>query len=112
MIPGEGLKNIVKKIAADQIIMAPTVVTSFFVGITLLEGNGMDVIKRKFANDFIPAMKMNYTIWPAAQTITFSVVPYNLRVPWVSCVALVKIFFFLLFFLFTIFFIFFFTFFF
>ena len=32
---------------------------------------------------------MNYYIWPAAQTITFTVIPYNLRVPWVSCVSLV-----------------------
>ena len=87
--PGDNFASAVKKLACDQIIFAPTIVASFFVGITLLEGNGFDTISRKFASDYIPAMKMNYYIWPAAQTITFTVIPYNLRVPWVSCVSLV-----------------------
>eukprot|EP01091_Cochliopodium_minus_P016726 TRINITY_DN634_c0_g1_i1.p1 TRINITY_DN634_c0_g1~~TRINITY_DN634_c0_g1_i1.p1 ORF type:complete len:205 (+),score=63.50 TRINITY_DN634_c0_g1_i1:66-680(+) len=89
LFPADNMSSAVKKLMMDQVIFAPFIVASFFTGITLLEGQGFGEVKKKFQNSYLEAMKMNYFIWPAAQSITFTVIPYNLRVPWVSCVSLV-----------------------
>lgn len=67
MVPKEDWVSVAKKLAIDQTVFAPTIVASFFVGISLLEGKGLEEIKGMFQKEYLNAMKMNYVIWPAAQ---------------------------------------------
>jgi len=89
MIPGNSVKAVASKIFLDQTICAPLIVTSFYWGTGLMEGKSVDDIKAKYYATFWPTMKLNYTIWPAAQLINFAFVPVPWQVVYVSGVSLV-----------------------
>ncbi len=60
---------------ADQIVFAPFMISGFFGFTAALEGKSTDQIKAKLKRDWLPALKANYVVWPAAQLINFTFVP-------------------------------------
>ncbi|KXN73893.1 hypothetical protein CONCODRAFT_3134 [Conidiobolus coronatus NRRL 28638] len=45
-------------------------------------------IKEKFNRQYFTALISNYTLWPAAQFINFSLIPLYFQVPFASCVGI------------------------
>ncbi|GBB83762.1 hypothetical protein RclHR1_10430005 [Rhizophagus clarus] len=78
---------IFKRVLLDQIFFAPFGLCLFFGGISVLEGRSFEGIKEKFDEAYIPALKMNYTIWPIVQFINFRFLPLRYRVPFVSSIG-------------------------
>ncbi|KAF9901331.1 hypothetical protein EC991_006258 [Linnemannia zychae] len=82
------LKPGLKRVAADQILFAPVGLAMLFTGLTVLEGGSLQQIKDKLNNTFIPTLKANYLVWPMVQLVNFSVMPLQLRLPFVSVVGI------------------------
>ncbi|OAQ33823.1 hypothetical protein K457DRAFT_134150 [Linnemannia elongata AG-77] len=82
------LKPAVKRVTADQILFAPIGLAMLFTGLTVLEGGGLQQIKDKLNNTFIPTLQANYLVWPMVQLVNFSVMPLQLRLPFVSVVGI------------------------
>ncbi|KAF9143616.1 hypothetical protein BGX30_015180 [Mortierella sp. GBA39] len=82
------LKPVVKRVIADQILFAPIGLAMLFTGLTVLEGGSLQQIKDKLNNTFIPTLQANYLVWPMVQLVNFSVMPLQLRLPFVSVVGI------------------------
>jgi len=87
-ISGRTMTNNFQKLAADQILFAPIIVSAFFTSMTVMNGGGPEEIKNTLSKNFIPTMKMNYYLWPAAQMVNFTFVPPQQRVGYVACILL------------------------
>lgn len=70
-----------KRVAADQLIMAPIGLTLFIGSMGILEGRTKDQIKEKYRDLFGEAMLANWKVWPLAQMINFRFMPLPYRVP-------------------------------
>jgi protein Mpv17 len=87
-IPGTGKVVVAKKVLADMVIMAPAMALGFFTVTKSMEGerlsDAFDVAKAKLR----PTMEMNYKVWPLANLMVFTLVPFQYRTPFVNCVSL------------------------
>mmetsp|Transcript_29130 Transcript_29130/g.40996 ORF Transcript_29130/g.40996 Transcript_29130/m.40996 type:complete len:182 (-) Transcript_29130:52-597(-) len=88
-VTAKGLPGVVGKIVLDQSIFAPCIVSVFFISNGFFQGRSANEITSQLKRDMWPTMKYNWTVWPAAMAINFAFVPQNLRVLYVSSVALV-----------------------
>jgi len=70
-----------KKVAVDQIVMAPIGLSIFLSSMGVMEGRGPKHIRARFEDIFRPALLANWKIWPAAQFINFRFMPLPYRVP-------------------------------
>ncbi|XP_077528782.1 mitochondrial inner membrane protein Mpv17-like isoform X2 [Haemaphysalis longicornis] len=80
---------VVKKVLLDQGVFTPVFIPSFLTTLGALQGRSWEGIKDMVRTDYLPILKANYMLWPAAQLINFRFVPLAYRVPFASCVALV-----------------------
>ena len=88
-------RTVVTKIAADQFIWTPPSMTGFYLWMGALELRGADWQLRlesglSRASDLLwPTLQVNWPFWAVVQSVTFSVVPIQHRVIWVSAVQVV-----------------------
>ncbi|KAJ3771535.1 hypothetical protein FB446DRAFT_789503 [Lentinula raphanica] len=78
------LKALFKRVAADQIVMAPIGLSLFLASIGAMEGRSVPQIKQKFSDLYKPALITNWQVWPIAQLINFRFMPLPFRVPFQS----------------------------
>ncbi|GMF19088.1 unnamed protein product [Phytophthora lilii] len=87
-IPGTGKVAVAKKVAADMVIMAPAMALGFFTVTKSMEGerlsNAFEIAKAKLQ----PTLTINYKVWPLANLMVFTLVPFQYRTPFVNCVSL------------------------
>ncbi|KZV77614.1 hypothetical protein PENSPDRAFT_679158 [Peniophora sp. CONT] len=74
-------RALAKRVAADQIIMAPIGLTLFLGSMGIMEGRDRSHIAEKFRQLYWPALKTNWQVWPAAQFMNFRFMPLPYRVP-------------------------------
>ncbi|WVF68331.1 hypothetical protein IAT40_003096 [Kwoniella sp. CBS 6097] len=80
---GNGVQ-LAKRVAADQIIMAPFGMMLFVGSMGVMEGRSGDEIQQKFSDMYLPALIANWKVWPLIQTINFKLMPIQYRVPFQS----------------------------
>jgi protein Mpv17 len=78
------LRALSKRVACDQIIMAPIGLSAFIVSIGLMEGRDPTQIREKMHDLFKPTILTNWKVWPLAQLINFRYMPLPYRVPFQS----------------------------
>jgi len=78
------LKALSKRVAADQIIMAPIGLSLFLGSMGIMEGRTIPQIKQKFTDLYPPALVTNWQVWPLAQLFNFRFMPLPYRVPFQS----------------------------
>ncbi|GAW09292.1 hypothetical protein F5879DRAFT_939998 [Lentinula edodes] len=78
------LKALFKRVAADQIVMAPIGLSLFLGSMGVMERRTMPQIKQKFFDLYTPALITNWQVWPIAQLINFRFMPLPYRVPFQS----------------------------
>lgn len=88
MVTGGGRAAAFKKVLFDQTLFAPVFIGAFFTISEVLGGKTLPDVKKRLQTSYIPALKMNYVIWPAVQTVTFNFVPLSYRVIFVNFIAL------------------------
>lgn len=102
-IPSKSMVNNVQKMIIDQVVFAPIIVTTFFASMNFMNGGSVKVtsifanllltpllqdLQTTLENKFLHTMKMNYTVWPAAQLFNFVFIPPHQRVGYVAVILL------------------------
>merc|ERR1712110_604572 len=82
-----GTRAALIKLAYDQFLFAPFMLAVVTSVIGASEGKSLKQLKQDLILTYLPALKMNYYIWPAANYINFAMVPTHLRVLYVSSIS-------------------------
>lgn len=77
-----------QRVAMDQLIFAPVGLALFFTYMTVAEGGGKRAITKKFQDVYLPALRANYTVWPAVQILNFRVIPIQFQIPFVNTIGI------------------------
>ncbi|GAA5961384.1 hypothetical protein JCM21900_006688 [Sporobolomyces salmonicolor] len=75
---------LVKRVAADQLGMAPVSLVIFLVSMSMLEGLDGEEMREKIRQNYLPILLVNWQVWPILQLINFRYVPLKYRVPFGS----------------------------
>ncbi|KAH7883890.1 hypothetical protein F5I97DRAFT_1609935 [Phlebopus sp. FC_14] len=78
------IKALSKRVAADQLVMAPLGLVIFVGSMGIMEGRSTTQIREKYADMYTPALLTNWKIWPIAQLINFRYMPLPYRIPFQS----------------------------
>ncbi|GJE87794.1 Mpv17/PMP22 family protein [Phanerochaete sordida] len=78
------LKALGKRVAADQILMAPVGLALFLGSMGVMEGRDGRHIREKFQDLYKPLLITNWQVWPTVQLINFRFMPLPYRVPFQS----------------------------
>jgi len=73
-----------KRVAADQLIMAPIGLGLFLGSMGIMEGRDSKHIEGKFKDLYVPLISANWQVWPLAQLVNFRYMPLPYRVPFQS----------------------------
>jgi len=76
------------KMALDQSLMAPVVLTSFLGTMSFWTTYSIDAALNNVTQNLWSVLMANYKLWPAAQVINFYCIPLNQRVLFSSVIAL------------------------
>ncbi|KYR00993.1 pmp22 family protein [Tieghemostelium lacteum] len=88
IVTGQGKIIYLKKMLVDQLVFAPCVISTFMLIMNVLNGRTLTDAKKQIKNELLyPALAYNWCLWPAAQYISFAIVPLNFRVLYVSVVS-------------------------
>ncbi|KAL5021864.1 hypothetical protein ScPMuIL_001019 [Solemya velum] len=88
LVKGTGVKVVFKKILGDQFVAAPFFCSSFFMGMGLMEGGGVEGAMAEVRKNFVTVYLMDWCVWPPAQFINFYFLPAKMRVVYVSFITL------------------------
>ncbi|KAL0579812.1 hypothetical protein V5O48_002223 [Marasmius crinis-equi] len=75
------LKALFKRVASDQLFMAPIGLTLFLGTMGVMEGRNTRQIRQKYSDLFAPALITNWQVWPMVQLVNFRYMPLPYRVP-------------------------------
>ncbi|KAI9010459.1 hypothetical protein CLU79DRAFT_839594 [Phycomyces nitens] len=78
-----------KRMVTDQVLFAPAGLTMFFTIMGFIETKKWEGVQEKFRDAFLPALAMNYKVWPVVQLINFKVMPLQYRLPFVSSLGII-----------------------
>ncbi|XP_075162298.1 mpv17-like protein 2 [Haematobia irritans] len=93
VMPIANLKNIVKKILIDQLIMSPACILIFFYSACYLERKNVKETNEELRQKFLFIYCMDWLLWPGAQYFNFRYLDTKYRVTFVNiCTALYNIF--------------------
>ncbi|XP_053546601.1 mpv17-like protein [Bombina bombina] len=83
--PGSAAKNVIKKVACDQLMAAPITISAFYTGLSLLDGD--EDIFKNLKEKFWPTYKTGVVCWTVFQTINFSLIPPFVRTAYIGACA-------------------------
>ena len=86
-ISGRAWKMVSRKIMLDQLTLAPFMISSFFIGTNMLEGNSMTRAKREMKEKFVKAYILGMCFWPFVNSIQWRMVPPPARPIWSAIMA-------------------------
>ncbi|KAL7337556.1 hypothetical protein BJY59DRAFT_717255 [Rhodotorula toruloides] len=86
--PPVSVVQLAKRVAADQLGMAPISLFIFLFSMSLLEGLDSEETKEKIKQNYLPILLVNWQIWPIAVAINFRYVPLRYRVPFGSILGI------------------------
>ncbi|XP_071626582.1 mitochondrial inner membrane protein Mpv17 isoform X1 [Temnothorax longispinosus] len=87
-IGSKGPSVVIKKLACDQLLFAPTFIAVLLVAIGICQKKDIEGIKIKLANEYSDILTNNYKLWPMVQLVNFSLVPLHYQTLVVQSVAL------------------------
>ncbi|BGP15904.1 hypothetical protein JCM10213_003667 [Rhodosporidiobolus nylandii] len=76
------------RVALDQFVLTPVMVSVFFTAQTFLEGKGINEAKQRLSQSWWPTLQTNWGVWIPIQALNFSIVPPHLRLVTVNVVSL------------------------
>uniref|UniRef100_A0A0D9UYT7 Uncharacterized protein n=1 Tax=Leersia perrieri TaxID=77586 RepID=A0A0D9UYT7_9ORYZ len=81
-------KFVASKVAADGLIFGPADLLLFFSYVGLASGRSVEQVKDDVKRDFIPALVLGGTIWPAVQIANFRFIPVRYQLLYVNLFCL------------------------
>lgn len=85
MFPQPGLKSAICKAAIEQISYTPFAMSSFYFGMSLLEGRSAAESFEEVTTKVPPTYKVAVAVWPVVAFVNFGFVPERNRVVFISC---------------------------
>ncbi|BGP32596.1 hypothetical protein JCM10296v2_004377 [Rhodotorula toruloides] len=85
-VPSVDKVVLARRVAVDQIIMAPISFIVFLVAMGLMEFKSPSAIWLKIQGAFFAILWTNYKVWPFIQVVMFLYVPLKYRVPLSGCI--------------------------
>ncbi|ODV87839.1 hypothetical protein CANARDRAFT_215735, partial [[Candida] arabinofermentans NRRL YB-2248] len=82
------LLDTIARVAVDQLIWAPIGVPLYFTAMTLMEGEGLNSIKKKLNDKYYETLITNWKVWPTFQLANFYFIPLDLRLFSVNFVSI------------------------
>lgn len=79
---------VAKKILVDQLVASPVITAAVLTMSWVYSGDEWPAVRRKLRDNYATVVLTSYAVWPAVQTINFTVVPPQLRVLFVQMVSL------------------------
>ncbi|PPQ97163.1 hypothetical protein CVT26_000426 [Gymnopilus dilepis] len=77
-------KALGKRVASDQLVMAPAGLVFFIGAMGAMEGRNLGQIRQRYKDIFPTALLANWKVWPLAQLINFRYMPLPYRVPFIQ----------------------------
>lgn len=71
----------------EQVVYAPFAITTFYLGMTLLENKSLEAAKDEVRKKFLATWRTGACVWPVVQTINFAYIKERNRVPVLSAVS-------------------------
>jgi len=87
--PLNTLRYAITKGVVEQFTYTPFAMSSFYFGMTLLEGKSVEEATGEVEAKFLPTYKVGALIWPVIQTFNYTMVPEKNRIVFVSICSLV-----------------------
>ncbi|KAL6627143.1 hypothetical protein ACP70R_030869 [Stipagrostis hirtigluma subsp. patula] len=81
-------KFVASKVAADGLLFGPVDLLLFFSYVGLASGRSVEQVKDDVKRDFVPALVLGGTIWPAVQIANFRFVPVRYQLLYVNLFCL------------------------
>ncbi|CAD6233596.1 unnamed protein product [Miscanthus lutarioriparius] len=81
-------KFVASKVAADGFLFGPLDLLLFFSYVGLGQGRSVEQVKEDVKRDFIPALVLGGTIWPAVQIANFRFIPVRYQLLYVNLFCL------------------------
>lgn len=81
-MPGTDPRTIVAKVIIDQLVTAPPILATFFVGMSIMEGK--EDIFAELKQKFFSSFKSSCGFWIPAQAINFAFLPTQARVAYLG----------------------------
>lgn len=85
-VPGK--RGVAMKIGLDQFVLQPPMLCTFYFSMAVLEGSGPSVGATRAAEMLVPTMKLNVPFWVSIHTVTFTAIPPQYRVAWISLIQI------------------------
>ncbi|KAK9452987.1 hypothetical protein V1511DRAFT_463408 [Dipodascopsis uninucleata] len=79
---------VLTRVLCDQLIFTPICLACFFAFMTFVEGGGRKLLVRKLGSLYVPTLKSNFMVWPAAQIINFRLVPLHFQLPFAATIGI------------------------
>ncbi|KAI2951265.1 hypothetical protein CBS147323_10578 [Aspergillus niger] len=76
-------KTLAARVGADQLVCAPTMIGVFLTSMSVMEGVNP---QEKLSRTYWDALRANWMLWPAVQTLNLALVPLQYRVLTVNVV--------------------------
>ncbi|KAI6133325.1 hypothetical protein EDD16DRAFT_17682 [Pisolithus croceorrhizus] len=73
-----------KRVAADQLLMAPFGLVLFIGCMGAMEGRDLVQIRERYSDMYTTALLANWKVWPMAQLVNFRYMPLPYRIPFQS----------------------------
>ncbi|GAA6010779.1 hypothetical protein JCM10207_005838 [Rhodosporidiobolus poonsookiae] len=85
---GISVVQLAKRVAADQLGMAPISLFIFLMSMSVLEGLNEEETWQKIKDNYWPILSVNWQVWPLLQLLNFRYIPLRYRVPFGSIMGI------------------------
>lgn len=87
-MPGRQIKNVIQKVALDQLICSPVYISAFFVTLGILEEKSKQEVIDEIKEKAWKLYAAEWTVWPVAQFVNFYWLPTKYRVFYDNTISL------------------------
>ncbi|XP_048408525.1 mpv17-like protein isoform X3 [Stegostoma tigrinum] len=83
VFPGTAPSNVLRKVVCDQLVVTPTGISGFYIGMSMMEGK-QDIFAI-WRETFWDTYKVAVIYWPTVQIVNYGLIPVVFRMAFFGC---------------------------